>query len=79
MQKAFKDYIGALVLHKNAGSGLYLRDDPTILGWELANNPVCPGDDSGDVLQVRHNRAHTIIPVVREMTSRPGMHIRDMF
>ena len=51
-QNAFKDYIGTLVLHKSTVSGLYLRDDPTILGWELANSPVCPGDDSGDTVQV---------------------------
>ncbi len=51
-QKAFKAYVGAVVLHKNALSGLHYRDDPTILGWEIANAPVCPGDDSGDVLQV---------------------------
>lgn len=51
-QKAFKDFIGALVLHKSSVSGMYYRDDPTIMGWELANNPVCPGDDSGDVVQV---------------------------
>lgn len=51
-QKAFKAYVGAVVLHKNTVSGLHYRDDPTILGWEIANAPVCPGDDSGDVLQV---------------------------
>ena len=51
-QNAFKDYIGMLVLHKSTVSGMYLRDDPTILGWELANSPVCPGDDSGDAVQV---------------------------
>ena len=52
-QNAFKDYIGALVLHKSSVSGMYLRDDPTILGWELTNSAVCPGDDSGDVVQAR--------------------------
>ena len=53
LQKAFKEYIGAVILHKNAATGVYYRDDPAILGWEIANAPVCPGDDSGDVLQVR--------------------------
>ena len=51
-QNAFKDYIGTLVLHKSTVSGMYLRDDPTILGWELVNSPLCPGDDSGDAVQV---------------------------
>ncbi len=40
------------MLHKSAVSGMYLRDDPTILGWELANSPLCPGDDSGNAVQV---------------------------
>lgn len=52
LQKAFKEYVGAVVLHKNAATGVYYRDDPTILGWEIANAPVCPGDDTGDLLQV---------------------------
>ena len=60
LQTAFKDYIGALVLHKSSVSGMYLRDDPTILGWELTNSAVCPGDDTGDTVQacqLRQNRA----------------------
>lgn len=52
MQKAFKEYVGAIILHKNAVTGVYYRDEPTILGWEIANAPVCPGDDTGDLLQV---------------------------
>ena len=27
------------------------RDDPTILAWELANEPRCEGDYSGSILQ----------------------------
>lgn len=50
-QKAFKAYIGALVLRKNSYSDVYYRDDPAIMGWEIANSPVCPGDDSGNILQ----------------------------
>jgi endo-1,4-beta-mannosidase len=52
LQKAFKEYVGAVILHKNTATGVYYRDDPTILGWEIANAPVCPGDDTGDLLQV---------------------------
>jgi endo-1,4-beta-mannosidase len=28
------------------------KDDPTILAWELINEPRCPSDPSGDTLQV---------------------------
>ena len=55
LQKAFKEFVGAVILHKNAATGVHYRDDPTILGWEIANAPVCPGDDTGDLLQVLHH------------------------
>jgi hypothetical protein len=28
------------------------RDDPTIFGWELINEPRCPSDPSGETLKV---------------------------
>lgn len=37
---------------RNSWNDLYYRDDPTILGWELANEPHMPGDDTGDIMQV---------------------------
>lgn len=51
LQKSFKDFVGAVIAHKNAVTGVYYRDEPTIMAWEIANSPVCPGDDSGDILQ----------------------------
>ena len=55
LQRAFKEYVGAVVLHKNAVTGVHYRDDTIIMAWELANAPICPGDDSGDLLQVRRH------------------------
>ena len=45
--------MGALITRRNSWNGLYYRDDPTIMGWELANEPHMPGDDTGDILKVR--------------------------
>ena len=42
----------AIVLRKNSFTGVVYRDDPTILAWDIANEPSNPGDDSGDILQV---------------------------
>ena len=53
LQAQYKDYVTAIVLRKNSLSGTVYRDDPTILAWDVANEPSNPGDDSGDVLQVR--------------------------
>lgn len=33
----FKDYISYLLNHKNKYTGIYLKDDPTILAWETGN------------------------------------------
>ena len=45
----------AIVLRKNTFTGVLYRDDPTILAWDIANEPSNPGDDSGDILQVSNS------------------------
>lgn len=73
LQKAFKEYVGAVIQHKNTATGVYYRDDPTILGWEIANAPVCPGDDTGDLLQVQllvscaHLGQKSLLPMLGHM------------
>lgn len=51
IQGRYKDYVTAIILRKNSLTGLVYRDDPTILAWDIANEPSNPGDDSGDILQ----------------------------
>ena len=48
----FKDYISTLVTRRNTKNGIVYRDDPTIFGWELANEPSNWGDESGTILTV---------------------------
>ena len=52
LQAQYKDYVTAIILRKNSLTGVVYRDDPTILAWDIANEPSNPGDDSGDILQV---------------------------
>ena len=52
LQAQYKDYVTAIILRKNSLTGTVYRDDPTILAWDIANEPSNPGDDSGDILQV---------------------------
>lgn len=39
----FKDYIAHLLNHVNPLTGLAYKDDPTVMAWELANEPRCGG------------------------------------
>eukprot|EP00475_Leptophrys_vorax_P025169 TRINITY_DN35194_c0_g1_i3.p1 TRINITY_DN35194_c0_g1~~TRINITY_DN35194_c0_g1_i3.p1 ORF type:complete len:282 (+),score=18.43 TRINITY_DN35194_c0_g1_i3:309-1154(+) len=47
----YKAFVKALVLRRNTLTGVLYRDDPTIFGWELINEPRVYSDPSGDVLQ----------------------------
>ena len=39
----YQDYIAHLLTRVNTYSGIAYKDDPAILGWELANEPRCAG------------------------------------
>lgn len=43
-QNRFREYIATILNRKNTITGLYYKDDPTIMAWELANEPR-PGAD----------------------------------
>lgn len=42
----------ALLTRKNHLTGVLYKDDPTILAWELINEPRCITDPTGNTLQV---------------------------
>lgn len=46
-ERVFRDHIRTLAERENTRTGLRYRDDPTILAWELANEPRCPSDPGG--------------------------------
>uniref|UniRef100_M8CXR5 mannan endo-1,4-beta-mannosidase n=1 Tax=Aegilops tauschii TaxID=37682 RepID=M8CXR5_AEGTA len=47
----FKVYLKALLTRTNHLTGVQYKDDPTILAWELMNEPRCISDPSGNTLQ----------------------------
>ncbi|KAG5551920.1 hypothetical protein RHGRI_010135 [Rhododendron griersonianum] len=47
----FKNHVKTLLTRKNSITGIQYKDDPTIFGWELINEPRCQTDPSGDTLQ----------------------------
>ncbi len=47
----YRNHAAALIGRTNTINGRLYRDDPTILAWELANEPRCISDPSGNTLQ----------------------------
>ncbi|XP_059279079.1 mannan endo-1,4-beta-mannosidase 7-like [Lycium ferocissimum] len=47
----FKNHIKAVLTRRNSISGVEYKDDPTIMAWELMNEPRCQSDPSGSTMQ----------------------------
>ncbi|KNA12536.1 hypothetical protein SOVF_125020 [Spinacia oleracea] len=47
----FKNHIKTVLTRVNSMNGVAYKDDTTIMAWELMNEPRCPSDLSGKVLQ----------------------------
>jgi mannan endo-1,4-beta-mannosidase len=67
LRQAYRDWVKHVVTRTNTVSGLAYRDDPSIFGWELANEPRCKGGGSFDS---DHGwTKHTITSWANEMSS----------
>ncbi len=47
----YMDHVETVLNRVNTFNGRIYKDDPTIFAWELANEPWCQADPSGDTLQ----------------------------
>ncbi|KAJ8540975.1 hypothetical protein K7X08_001791 [Anisodus acutangulus] len=47
----FKNHIKAVLTRRNSITGIAYKDDPTIMAWELMNEPRCQSDPSGSTMQ----------------------------
>jgi mannan endo-1,4-beta-mannosidase len=47
----YKDHVATLVSRTNSINGRVYRDDPTIVAWQLANEPRCKSDTSGNTMK----------------------------
>ncbi|KAL0903251.1 hypothetical protein M5K25_027612 [Dendrobium thyrsiflorum] len=51
VKRFYKHHVKTILTRKNSISEIQYRDDPTILAWELINEPRCNNDISGYTLQ----------------------------
>lgn len=49
-REAYKAYVRHVVGRVNSRTGIAYKHDPAIFAWQLANEPRCPSDASGDTL-----------------------------
>ncbi len=49
-RQTYKDYVSYVLNRVNYYTGVKYKDDPTILAWELANEPVANSDHTGAIL-----------------------------
>lgn len=49
-KQAYKNYVEHFINRTNPYTGLQYKDEPTIMSWQLANEPRNPLDTSGDTL-----------------------------
>lgn len=61
---AFKNYVKAILTRRNSITGVLYKDDPTIMAWDLANEPWVLGDDTGTILTVLKTPCHTALITV---------------
>jgi len=47
----YKNHIKTVLTRRNSLTGIAYKDDPTIMAWELMNEPRCPSDKSGKTIQ----------------------------
>ncbi|KAH6765000.1 Glycosyl hydrolase superfamily protein [Perilla frutescens var. hirtella] len=47
----YKNHIKAVLTRQNSITGIAYKDDPTIMAWELMNEPRCTSDPSGNTVQ----------------------------
>ncbi|MDD7021412.1 MAG: cellulase family glycosylhydrolase [Aeromonadales bacterium] len=65
--ECYKKYIEHMVNHKNKYTGIVNKDEPAIMTWELANEPRCESDKTGNTIV---NWAKDISSYIRKLAPK---------
>ncbi|WP_155988014.1 cellulose binding domain-containing protein [Gorillibacterium massiliense] len=61
IKTAYKNYVNYLINRTNTYNNVKYKDDPTIMTWELANEPRCQSDTTGNTLVNWANEMSTYV------------------
>ncbi|MDG3085330.1 cellulase family glycosylhydrolase [Vibrio hannami] len=67
IKNAYKQFVSHLITHTNSYTGVPLNEDPTVMTWELGNEPRAQSDKSGELL---YNWASEMSSYVRTLAPK---------
>jgi hypothetical protein len=75
----FLDFLAGIAGHTSSLSGVPLREDPVVAGWQLAEAPAHPGHPGSEALMVRGKQlqggpCHAALPVAAALQPAFGHH-----
>ncbi|WP_051326644.1 cellulase family glycosylhydrolase [Aliagarivorans taiwanensis] len=73
-REAYKAYVEYLLTHTNRYTGVAYNQDPTIMTWELANEPRAQSDKSGELL---YDWAKEMSEYIRELAPNQLIALGD--
>ena len=73
----FKNYINEVLNHKNVYTGRYLKDEPAILAWELANEPRYNAQDKSIENNAMYQWASEMSAYIKEIDENHMVSVGD--